>query len=279
MYPAKAPGIAVRFLSVRDGVRLRVLEAGPPAGRPVVLLHGWGASVYSWRAAIPALAAAGHRVIAADLPGHGLSDKPMDPGVYTRPAMIETAAALLDALDVHDATVAGVSMGGAIAAGLAIGGHRRVGRVALINPAGFGPVRFVGTAQLLTPMALRDYATYLVARPLVSGFLHLAYADRSRVTERDVDEYWATSNRPGFAAALVACLHGFSWDPYAPSELGGIACAVLLVIGTRDHLISGSESRAAAIPRLRVVHVDGGHAVNEERPDEVNAALAAFAGE
>lgn len=279
MYPAHEQGIGVRMVALPDGLRLRVLEAGAPQGPSLVLLHGWGASVYSWRAAIPEFAAAGFRVIAADLPGHGLSDKPADPDRYTRPAMIDAVGALLDTLDVQRALVAGVSMGGAIAAGLAVNRHPRVARVALVNPAGFGPVRFVATAQLLVPLALRDYTSFVVARPLVSGFLHLAYADRSRVTARDVDEYWATSSRPGFAAALVACLHRFTWDAYAPDALRGVTCPVLLILGTRDHLIGGSEAIARDIPRLRVVHIDGGHALNEECPAEVDAALAAFARE
>ncbi|MDE3152061.1 MAG: alpha/beta fold hydrolase [Gemmatimonadota bacterium] len=279
VYPAREAGIGVRFLEVRDGLRLRVLESGPPGGPPVVLFHGWGASVYSYRDAIPALAAAGRRVVAVDLPGHGLSDKPPDLEWYTRPAMTATAGALLEALDVRGATVVGVSMGGGIAAGLAVAGHARVRRVALVNPVGFSPVRFTSVAQLLAPLAMRDYAAHLVARPLVGWFLRLAYWDASRVTERDVDEYWSLAARPGYAPSLVACLHQFSWAPFAPDELARVAVPVLLIVGTHDHLISGSEARARAIPRLQVLAVEGGHAVNEERPDAVNAALLEFARE
>lgn len=279
IYPAGHADISVRFVPVRDGLRLRVLESGPAGGRPVVLLHGWGASAYSFRDAIPALAAAGFRAIAADLPGHGLSDKPADLAHYTREAMTGTAAALLEALDVSDAMVVGVSMGGGIAAGLAVGHQPRVARAALINPVGFAPVRFTGAAQLVVPLPLRDYASLVVAKPLVSWFLHLAYADASRVTEADVDQYWATARQPGFGPSVMACLHRFSWEPYPEADLAGIRCPVLLVLGTRDHLIVGSETRASAVPGLRVVRVNGGHAVNEECPAEVDAALLAFARE
>ncbi|MDE3172498.1 MAG: hypothetical protein KGN74_05450, partial [Gemmatimonadota bacterium] len=67
IYPAGHADVAVQFVTLPDGLRLRVVSAGPPAGRPVLLLHGWGASVYSYRSQSPALAAAGHRVLAADL--------------------------------------------------------------------------------------------------------------------------------------------------------------------------------------------------------------------
>lgn len=278
LYPAHASGIAVRTVEVR-GIGLRVLEAGPADGPPMVLLHGWGASVYSYRDAIPALADAGFRVIAADLPGHGLSDKPPALAWYTRDGMTATVGSLLDALDVHGATVVGVSMGGGIALGLAVGHHPRVARVALINPVGLGHVRFTTIAQLLSPLALRDYAGHVVSRALVGWFLRLAYADPSRVSERDVDQYWGAASRPGFAAALVACLHGFSWEPYTPAQLAGVACPVLLMLGTRDHLVTGSTGHAHAIPHVRILRIEGGHALNEERPDACNAALIAFARE
>ncbi|MGH7667953.1 MAG: alpha/beta fold hydrolase [Gemmatimonadaceae bacterium] len=265
-----------RWVEVRDGRRLRTLESGPVDGSPVVLLHGLGASVYSYRDTIPALAGAGRRAIAVDLPGHGLSDTPAELEWYSRAGMIATVGALLDTLDVRAATVVGVSMGGGIATGLAIAHHPRVARVALVNPVGFAPVRFTTIGRMLTPLAARQHAFHLVARPLVSWFLHLAYADRSRVSERDVDEYWSIAVRPGVAAALVACLHAYSWDPFPPSELARVTMPVLLLLGMRDHLIVGSEIGAQTIPGLRVVRVTGGHAVNEECPEAVNAALLAF---
>jgi epoxide hydrolase A/B len=279
MYPAGHPDLAVRFVARHDGQRLRVVSAGPDGGRPVLLLHGWGASVYSYRWQIPALAGAGYRVFAADLPGHGLSDKPAALDAYTRPAMTAAVAELLDVLDVRDALVAGVSMGGGIATALAATHHPRVGRVALINPVGFASVRFTSVGQLLSPLVLRDYASLVVAKPLVNWFLRLAYADPARVTDDDVEQYWATAAQPGFGAALVACLHRFSWEPFPERDLAGIRGPVLLVLGTHDHLIVGSEVRASAIPRLEIVRIAGGHAVNEECPTDVNAALLAFARE
>jgi pimeloyl-ACP methyl ester carboxylesterase len=276
IYPAHLPGVTTRYVEARAGLRLRLVESGPAEGPPVVLLHGWGASSYSYRDAMPALAAAGYRAIAVDLPGHGLSDKPPEVSWYTRPEMTATAGALLDVLDVREAALVGVSMGGGIVTGLAVEGHPRVARAALVNPVGFAPVRFTGVAQMLIPLAAREYASYVVARPLVSWFLHLAYWDQSRVTEEVVDQYWATASQPGFAAALVACLHQFSWEPFPAPALERVGIPVLLVLGTHDHLIAGSDTGAAAIPRLRVCRVEGGHAVNEERPDAVNAALLAF---
>lgn len=59
-----------------NGIELRVAEAGPVDGRPVVLCHGFPELSYSWRHQLPALAAAGYRVVAPDLRGYGGSDRP-----------------------------------------------------------------------------------------------------------------------------------------------------------------------------------------------------------
>ena len=76
MFPAFAPHIAVRTVALRSGVRVRVAESGPSDGRPVVMLHGWGASLYMFRHALDRFPRAGIRAIAVDLRGYGLSDKP-----------------------------------------------------------------------------------------------------------------------------------------------------------------------------------------------------------
>src|SRR2546430_17112888 len=83
VYPAGQPGLVSRLIQPPGAVLLRVVEAGPAAGRPAVLLHGWAALAYSFRHTIPVLAAAGHRTIAIDLPRHRLSGKPGARTAYT----------------------------------------------------------------------------------------------------------------------------------------------------------------------------------------------------
>ena len=65
-----------------NGVRLRIVEAGPPDGPVVILAHGFPELAYSWRHQIPALAAAGYRVIAPDQRGYGGSSRPEPIGAY-----------------------------------------------------------------------------------------------------------------------------------------------------------------------------------------------------
>jgi len=97
------------MVALPDGTRVHVLESGPADGEPVLLLSGWGGSAYLYRHNIAPLARTGLRVIAPELRGHGLSDKPADAHVYGTPAMITHAMAVMDALGVDRAAPIGLT--------------------------------------------------------------------------------------------------------------------------------------------------------------------------
>src|SRR2546430_114990 len=96
MFPAGETAYRVSLLPLRSGIRIRVVERG--TGEPVLMLPGWGSSVYLWRKNLPAVADAGYRAIAVDLKGLGLSDKPLGESEYTSDAMISHLGEILDAL-------------------------------------------------------------------------------------------------------------------------------------------------------------------------------------
>jgi len=93
MFPAGDPAYRVSFPRLRSGIRIRAVERGDPDSPAVLLVHGWGCSAYVFRFTMPALAAAGFRVISIDLKGHGLSDKPQRPEEYTIDALVDRALA------------------------------------------------------------------------------------------------------------------------------------------------------------------------------------------
>src|SRR5690349_19270673 len=93
-------------------VTLHVRDSG--SGTPVVLLHGWPDDGDLWRHQVPALTAAGYRVIAPDLRGFGASSKPTDLAAYTGPALVADVVHLLDALDIRRAHLVGHDWGAAI---------------------------------------------------------------------------------------------------------------------------------------------------------------------
>jgi epoxide hydrolase 4 len=103
-----------RYIDI-DDIRLHVAEAGDPNGPLVVLLHGFPEFWYAWRHQIPSLARAGFHVVAPDLRGYNLSDKPSAVIAYRLELLAHDVARLIDALGYQRAHVVGHDWGGAVA--------------------------------------------------------------------------------------------------------------------------------------------------------------------
>ncbi|HEX2074177.1 MAG TPA: alpha/beta hydrolase [Geodermatophilus sp.] len=114
-----------------NGVRLHIAEAG--SGPLVLLLHGFPQFWWTWRAQLPALAAAGFRAVAPDLRGYGASDKP--PRGYDLPTAASDVAALVRALGERDAVVVGHDWGGLVAWSVAALHPRSVRRLVVLDMA------------------------------------------------------------------------------------------------------------------------------------------------
>ena len=117
------------FVNV-DGMRVHYQEFGDPANPPMILLHGYTASVYVWRTAAPMLADAGFHVIAPDLIGFGYSEKPRQ-FEYSIAAQARMISRLMDRLGIGRAHLVGSSYGGAVALTLALDEPERVGKLVL----------------------------------------------------------------------------------------------------------------------------------------------------
>ncbi len=275
-FPAGIAGITVRRVRTADGVALRVLEAGPASGPPILLMHGWGVSAYLWRHNILPLAAAGHRVIAPDLPGHGLSDAPTAEGAYTLSAFTGTMLGLLDALEIERTAMSGQSMAGKIAVRLALDAPARVERLILFGPVGFGPIPPWQMLAPFLPTPSGEILTTLVPRAAVAFVQRRVYGKLGRFSERDVDEYWAPTQFPDVVRAAMRMLQEFPWELWTAAELAALTTPTHVVFGTRDRTVRPLEAKrlAAALPDGALTWiVDGGHVVMEEVPDRVNALL------
>jgi pimeloyl-ACP methyl ester carboxylesterase len=274
-FPAGTPFVAHEL--VVDGTRLRYIEAG--SGTPVLLLHGLGASIYAWRKNIARIAAAGYRVIAFDNRGFGFSDQPRTG--YDNAAYVHLTVALLDSLRLSDAVLVGHSLGGAIAASVAIEYPQRVRGLILIGSAGLGarePLLF----RVARWPIVGSVAMALRGRGVTARLLRSTYADPKKVTERDVDQYYAPVARDGYGRALRAVLREFRFDALGEGRLDHITCPTLVLWGELDRWVPLALGRAfaAAIPRSALVVVpQAGHSVQEEAPDEVNRLVIKFLNE
>jgi len=271
LFPAGTQ-LTVRYVRV-DGARVRYIDAG--RGAPVVFLHGLGASMYAWRKNLETVAAAGFRVMAFDNRGFGLSDKPPVP--YDNAAYARLAVALMDSLGLSDAVLVGHSMGGAIAAEVAIEYPQRVRGLVLVGSAGLGarePLLFrVARWPLLGPAVLAFRGRGLTARLLKS-----TYFDPGKVTEADVDQYHAPVALPDYGRGLRGALRQFRFDGLE-GRLDRIAAPTLVLWGEEDRWAPLGLGRALAggITRSAFVSVPhAGHSVQEEAPDEVNHLVIRF---
>lgn len=279
MYPAGAPDVSARLVLLTSGLRVRIAECGPPEGRPTLLLHGWAASMYTYRYLMPVLADEGRRVVALDFRGHGLSEKPTARGAYTLQALMEDVLALLDALQWPAVDLVGHSMGGAVALHIATLHAARVSRLALINPAGLTRIWTRQVAAALSPHVLDLFARELTPRWVIRTVLRWTYAKPDRLTEHDVDEYWAPSQFPGYFHAARMLLRHFDWRPVEDQELSRLQAPTMVLLGAEDRVIPDGLAGAARLREADVVELaDAGHLCVEELPDAANAAVLEFLG-
>jgi pimeloyl-ACP methyl ester carboxylesterase len=264
---------------LRSGLQVRAVEAGPREGAPVILLPGWGASAFTFRHQLPALGAAGYRATAVDLKGHGFSDKPPGRGEYTFEAMLRHVEEVVETVGGGPAVVVAHSMAGPLGVELARMAIGSVSRLILVSPVGLGVVPFIGLAQRLTWRMLDPIAPRLASQRVVRAALRVAYGESRRVTEDVVDEYWAPAQFPDFARALRALVREFTWSPLPDTRLAAIGDRALILLGALDPLVRGAAPRAGRLFGSRAIVIpDAGHAIHEERPDLVNAAILEFLG-
>jgi len=262
-----------RWVRVR-GRWVNVVEMG--TGAPLVFVHGLGGSWQNWLENIPHFAAF-RRVVAFDLPGFGASEMPESPVSILEYA--DTVDALLTELGIPTADVVGNSMGGFIAAELAIGRPARVARLVLVDPAGLSARyrRLLPLAPSLEALTrwLAPRSNTLVRRPgLRRALLVMVAAHPERLPLALVQEQLAGQASDGFHDALLG-VHSHDIRHRVPR----IACPTLVVWGTEDRLVPVEDAAewVRLVPDARaVVWEDTGHVPMLERPALFNSAVAEF---
>ena len=257
-----------------DGTRLRLIDSGN--GTPVVFIHGFGASIYGWRYQLPPTVTAGYRVVAFDNRGFGFSDKPAHG--YTNAAYAHLVVSLLDSLGIASAVLVGHSMGGAIAAEVALTYPDRVRGLVLIDAAGYG-VRWPGVLKLARWPQVGAVVTRFRARWITGRILRSTFADPSKVTEAEVDQYYAPVPDPAYGRALRGVLREFRFDSLGGGRLGGVLAPTLILWGDADRWIPLRDGTrfARELPRSEfVVVAHTGHDAADESPEQVNRQLLGF---
>lgn len=274
-YPQGFPGVAARFIELRSGLHVRVVEAGNASDPAVVFVPGWGCGAWIFHDALPTVAACGFRALAVELKGHGLSDKPTSPGEYTLESMRNHLVDVLDALALTRAGLVGHSMGAAIATEVARVAPERVSALVLAAPVGFAGVRGMHVFRFITPAFALSIFPLLVTRFLVRAMLSVVYGSLRRASLEDIEEFYAPARTPGATTALRHLLHEFTWD----SKFPNLSVPWMTILGGEDILSPQSDivRYAGRDQEARSLVIDGaGHVIFDEAPEIVNAALCEF---
>jgi pimeloyl-ACP methyl ester carboxylesterase len=282
-----------RWLIV-DGQPVNTIELGSENTRtgdvetqPLVFIHGLSGCWANWLEQLPVLAAE-RRVVTLDLPGFGYS--PMPAGEITISGYARLLDRLLGELGIDAAAVVGNSMGGFIAAELAIAFPQRVERLVLISAAGISTTGNHATTRVLP--SLRRLETVLagtgawiasksdtVARRarLREALLYVVTRHPDRLPAALAAEQLRGAGKPGFLQALQSILE-YDFRERLPE----IACPTLIVWGEGDRLIPVHDADVfeELIPDShKVIFEDTGHMAMLERPAAFNALLKDFLDE
>ncbi len=273
-----------QFIEI-NGLQVHYKEAGQ--GDPaIILLHGFGASTFSWREVMQPLGELG-RVIAYDRPAFGLTERPM-PGEwqgvnpYSPEGQIELLIGLMDRLGISQAILVGNSAGGTVAAAAALEHPDRVKGLVLVDAAiyaGGGAPRWI-RPLLGTPWFDRmgPWFTRSLAGEQGNAFLQAAWHDPTRITPAVTEGYRKPLQTANWDRAL--------WELTKASRESGLAerlqefnLPVLVVSGDDDRIVPTSESirLAEEIPNAELVIFPAcGHVPQEECPQAFLDAVIPF---
>ncbi|KAG2240728.1 hypothetical protein Bca4012_022225 [Brassica carinata] len=261
-------------------------------GLPLVLIHGFGASVFHWRYNIPELAKK-YKVYALDLLGFGWSDK----ALIEYDAMVWTDQVIdfIKEIVKEPTVVVGNSLGGFTALSVAVGLPEQVTGVALLNSAG----QFASESRKREEEAEETVLTKFIVKPLkevfqrvVLGFLFWQAKQPSRIESVLKSVYINAANVDDY---LVESISKPATDPNAgevyyrlmtrfltnqsrytlDSVLSKMTCPLLLLWGDLDPWVgpAKAEKIKAFYSKSSLVHLQAGHCPHDEVPEAVNVAL------
>lgn len=274
---------------VVSGLGVRVIEAAPEHERddPVLLIHGLVGWAENWKAVMPAVARSGRRAIAIDLPGFGESERPRRSRYFDPedPFYAPFVFAVLDALGIGRAHVAGHSFGGAVAYTAAVWCPERVRSLTLVAPGGLGRELARGFRVLTLP-GMGLLARVRGSRRITREILYTCFHDRAACPEEVVDEavrYGAPAVGEMVRAlrSSVSFRRGVRDDVRLPwiARADRYRGPALVIWGREDRILPASlaqEARQLA-PHAEVHFIAScGHLVMIERPAEFVAAFVPF---
>ncbi len=265
-----------------DGYRIHFVDQGE--GPVVFMLHGNPTWCFLWRKVIPIVARFGFRVIAPDLVGLGLSDKPRDPAFHTLGTHIALMTKLVDTLGIEEMTIMGHDWGGPIAAGVAAAESSRVSRALFANTSLLVPKRPIRTTAFHRFAHIPHLSEFVFQRfNFPVPVMHFAQRNRKAWTRiQRMAYHWPLRNREDRVAplALARMVPSSETHPSIPhlekteAWLRAFQGRLILLWGKYDPILGRALHRMQeAAPHAIVQTAAGGHFLQEEVPEAFGRAV------
>ena len=242
----------------RNGVDLHYVAEG--SGPAILLTHGFGASSRMWEGQVAALRDR-YRVIAWDMRGHGDSDSPEDPAVYSEPETVADMAAILDACGEESAIVGGLSLGGYMSLAFNLAHADRTNALMLFDT---GP-------GYNNPKGREGWNQFAIRRAE-------AFEERGLDSLGDSAEVKAARHRSAEGLAKAARGMLTQRDASVIQSLTTVDKPTLVVTGANDqNFLAAHGYMSENIPgAMNFMIADAGHAANIDNPADFNAAVETF---
>lgn len=264
-----------------EGNRIAYLDSGN--GPPVILVHGFSASMWHWEYQQTALSTS-HRVLTLDLLGSGLSEKPDI--LYTPNQFVDFFSKFMDALGIKRASLVGNSMGAGLVIGMALVHPDRVNRMVLISglptqirvKLASPVIKYALDSRL--PAWLVNLGNKLSGRRPTRIFLSELVHNSGFLTEAVIERSYLNRKRPGTMGPLLAIEKNLAlWEDGLARRLGEIRHPTLILWGAEDRVFPpqvGHDLHATIASSTFIAIPDAGHMPQWERPEVVNPMLIQF---
>ena len=262
-----------QFVTI-DGVRLHYVDRGH--GPAIVMIHGLGGQMRNFGYALADRLVADHRVILIDRPGSGYSAAAPSAAIAAQATLV---AGLIETLELESPLIVGHSLGGAVALALALDHPDKVGGLALIapltQPQESVPAAFRGIA--INSRAVRRAVAWTLATPV--GLLSGSKGAVAVFAPEPVPADFATLGggqlvlRPGAFHAASTDLAAARTDMAAlAARYADLSVPVAILFGRGDEILDPEihgNRIAAAVPRVKLTLIDGGHMILITAPEAV----------
>ena len=261
--------------------RIAYLDVG--AGPPVVLIHGFGGSMWQWEQQQHTLSQY-FRILTLDLPGSGLSDKPeID---YRPDQMLDFFVGFMDAVQIQQATLVGNSMGAGLAIGMALAHPTRVAKLVLIDGLPQHVMEKLTSPSVrraletTAPSWLVSFGNMLFGGLMIESVLKEIVYDPALLTPAVIERSNRNRQRPGLIKPIMTVRENLPlWESGFATRIGEITHPTLVIWGEEDRVfpIAVGEELHQTIKGSRFIRIPkAGHIPQWERPDLVNQELITF---